>query len=161
MASDKMGIINETVVYVLAGEIRKKISTCSTLEAYDETPIFIPVEITEGVVKSLAQKHLGGSGPGGTNLEALKGWILKFREDSKKLLTSVETSVDWIANKSPPWASYSEFMSSFLIVLDKKPGIFPVIVGGTCIYLFPNCALKITVPEATSVCQDGQICAVL
>ena len=94
-------------------------------------------------------------------MEALKGWILKFREDSKKLLTSVETSVDWIANKSPPWASYSEFMSIFLIVLDKKPGIFSVIVGGTCIYLFSNCVLKVTVPEATSVCQDGQICAVL
>ena len=63
--------------------------------------------------------------------EALKGWILKFREDSKKLLTSVETSVDWIANQNPPWTAYPEFMSGHLVALNKHMGVHPVRIGET------------------------------
>ena len=33
---------------------------CSMLEVSDKTPIFIPVDITEDVVKSVARKLLGG-----------------------------------------------------------------------------------------------------
>ena len=52
--------------------------------------IFIPVEITEDVVKLVAQKLLGNLGPGGTESKALQVWILKFGEDSKILRTSVD-----------------------------------------------------------------------
>ena len=41
-------------------------------------PIFIPVNITEEAVESVAQKLLGGSGPGGMDSEALQGWLMKF-----------------------------------------------------------------------------------
>ena len=52
-------------------KIHTKIPPCSTLEAYYEMPIFIPVEIMEDVVKLVAWKILGASGPGGTDPEAL------------------------------------------------------------------------------------------
>ena len=60
------------------------------LETYEKTPIFIPVNITEEAVESVARKLLRSPNTGGTDLEALKGWILKFGEDSTRLRTSVE-----------------------------------------------------------------------
>ena len=42
-------------------------------------PIFIHVDIMENVVKSVPPKIVGSSDPGGTDLEALQGRILKFR----------------------------------------------------------------------------------
>ena len=48
------------------------------LEVYDETTIFIPVEIMEDVVGSVAQKLSRNLVPVNTDLEALQGWLLKF-----------------------------------------------------------------------------------
>ena len=50
-------------------------------------PIFIPVDITEYVVKSVARKLLVSLGPGYTDLEALQGWFLKLGADRKRLCT--------------------------------------------------------------------------
>ena len=52
MALDKRGVINETVESILTGKHpHKKITSCSTLEAYNEMPVFLPVDITEDVVE--------------------------------------------------------------------------------------------------------------
>ena len=59
-------------------KIHTKIPPCSTLEAYDEMPIFIPVEIMEDVVKLVARNLLGSLGPICTDLEALQGLILQL-----------------------------------------------------------------------------------
>ena len=67
----------------------ENISTCSALEAYDKTPIFIPVEMVEGVVKLFMWEILGSSDPGGTNSEALHRWLLKIGDESKRLCNSV------------------------------------------------------------------------
>ena len=45
---------------------------------YEDTPIFIPGNITEEAVELVAHKLLGGSGLGGRDSEALHGWLLKF-----------------------------------------------------------------------------------
>ena len=95
---------------------RRKNPACSTLDSYNKTPIFTLVEITEDVVKSVARKVLGSSGPVGTDLEAIQGWLLKFGDDIKRICTSFETSVVWISNKSPTWAAYFAFMSACLVV---------------------------------------------
>ena len=65
-------------------------------------PFFIPVDIAEYKVKLVARKLLGSAGPGGTDPEALHGWKLKFRDQNKKLRISVESSVECLANQSPP-----------------------------------------------------------
>ena len=49
--------MGETFALVLAGKHLHK--PRSKLEAYDETYIFIPVDIIEDVVKSIAWKRLG------------------------------------------------------------------------------------------------------
>ena len=91
--------------------------------------------------------------------EVLQGWLLKFGEDSTRLSTSFEIFVDWLANGSPPWAAYREFMSDRLIALDKQPSIRLVVVGETWRRLFANIIIKITRPEATMACQYDQLCA--
>ena len=87
------GTINETVTSVLEGKHpSKRIPSCSKLETYEGTHIFIPV----------MHKRSESSGPRGMDSEALQGWLLKFGEDGTRLRTSVETFVDWLANGSPP-----------------------------------------------------------
>ena len=41
------------------------------LEAYEERPVFIPVNITKDAVESVVRKLLGSAGPDGTESEAL------------------------------------------------------------------------------------------
>ena len=74
--------------------LSEKIPSCTKLEMYKETPIFIPVDIMEEAVELVARTILGSSDPEGTELEALQGCILKFGDDSTRLRTSVETFVD-------------------------------------------------------------------
>ena len=57
---DCKGTINETVALVL--EVKhpsKTISSCATLEMYEETPIFVPVDITEKSTESVTRKFWG------------------------------------------------------------------------------------------------------
>ena len=51
---------------------------------------FIPVDITEDVVVLVAHGSLGSSVPGGADLEALHGWILKLGEDRKRRCISFD-----------------------------------------------------------------------
>ena len=117
-------MINNTVESVLKGKYPgKTISFCAKLEMYKETPIFIPVNVTEEAVYSVA-RELSGSYPlGGTDLEAPQGWLLKFGEDSNKLCK------DWLANGSPTQAAYCTFMPGYLIELDKKLYMWLIGVG--------------------------------
>ena len=126
-----MGVINKTVVSVWeVKHTSETIPSCDTLETYEDTPIFIPVNITEESVELVARKLSGSFRPGGTDSEALQGWLLKFGEGSTRLRTSVETFVEWIANGSLPWAAYRAFMLGCLIALDKNPGVRPVVLEG-------------------------------
>ena len=69
---DRTGFINEIAVSVLAGKHpHEKNHSCATLETYDETPIFIPIYITEDTVETVVRKLPRTSGPGGTDSEAL------------------------------------------------------------------------------------------
>ena len=103
LASDKTGTIKKTVTSILALEHpHEKIPSCSTLETYDKTPILIPEDITEDAVELFVRKILGIYGNGGTDLEALQGCFLKYGKDRNIFHASVETFIDWLANKSPP-----------------------------------------------------------
>ena len=50
-------------------------------------------------------------------------------------------------------------MSGRLIALDKQPGVLTVGVGETWRRLFAKYVLRVTVPEATILCQGDQLCA--
>ena len=45
------------------------------LEAYDETPISIPVDIAEDVVKLVARKLMGSLGDRGMDSEAIQDFL--------------------------------------------------------------------------------------
>ena len=80
LAEDCTGTINEVVASILEGKHpHGKIHSCAMLETYDETRIFIPVNIMEDAVKSVARKISEALDPGGTDSEALQGWIFKTR----------------------------------------------------------------------------------
>ena len=52
LAEDFTGTINDTVALVLEGkDPSEKKPSCATLETYEETPIFIPFDITEEAVE--------------------------------------------------------------------------------------------------------------
>ena len=123
------------------------IPSCDTLETYEEMPIFIPINITEEAIELVARNLSGSSGPGGMDSEALQGWLMKFREDSTRLRTIVETFVGWLANGSLPWEAYRAFMSGLLIELDKQPGLRPVGIGESWQRIFSEIMLKVTVLE--------------
>ena len=76
------------------GIVRKKYDQEKTTLFYvggvQGNAYFIPVDITEDVVKSVARKLSGSTGTGGTDLEALQGWLLKFWYDRKIHYISVE-----------------------------------------------------------------------
>ena len=72
---------------------------------YAKIPTLIPIDVTEDVVESVTRKISGSSVPGGTDYEALHGWLLKFGEDSKKISTSSDNFIDWLANHNPPTAA--------------------------------------------------------
>ena len=137
----------------------KTITSCTGLETYEKTPIFIIVDITEEAVKSVAWKLLGRYSPGGIDSDALQGWLLKFGEDSTRLCTRAENFVDWFANGSPPWVAYCEFMYVRLIELDKQPVVHPVGIGEMWRHIFAKILLKFTWTEAIMACQDNQLCA--
>ena len=117
------------------------------------------MDITEDVVKSVVRKIPGRSGSGGTDSEALHGWLLKFWEDRKILRISVDIFVDWIANKITHWAVYREFISDCLIELEKWPGVCPVVIRETWRRLFSKCVLRGMGPKATNACKYEQLCA--
>ena len=80
LAEVSTGTINETDILVLEGKhLSKTIPSCATLEKYEDTPIFIPVNITEESVESVVRIFSESSGLGGTDSEALQGWLMKFR----------------------------------------------------------------------------------
>ena len=67
---------------------------------YDKTPIFIPINILEDEVKLVERRISGSSGTEGTDSKDLQIWLLKFGEEIKRLCISVETLIDWLANKN-------------------------------------------------------------
>ena len=62
---------------------------------YNETPVFIPVDIIEDVVKSIVSKLSWSSDPGGTDSKDLQGWILNFGRRAKPFI-SVEIFIEWL-----------------------------------------------------------------
>ena len=88
LETDKMGVMDENTALVLSG--KHPLPPPFYIGGVRQKSCFISMDITEDVVKLVTWKILGIWGPGGTDLESLQGWVLKFGEDSKKLHISVE-----------------------------------------------------------------------
>ena len=83
LSEDCMGTINKNAASIFEGKHQSEtIPSCAALEKYEETPIFIPVDITDNSVELFVRKLSGSYGPGCTDLEVLHGWLLNFGEGS-------------------------------------------------------------------------------
>ena len=91
--------------------------------------MFVPVDITNNTVASVARKLSGAAGTGRTDLVSLQYWLLRFGVASAELRKVVGEFGDWMANRLPPWAAYRALMLGRLIGLDKCPVVRPVLVG--------------------------------
>ena len=78
------------------------------------------------------------------------GVDFKFWVGLENLRTSCEIFIEWLANKTPHWASYCTFMSRGMITLDKHPGVCLVNSEETWQRLFAKCILRIMGAEATN-----------
>ena len=129
------------------------------LEAYDEVPDFVDLDITPTVVEKVARRLSGSAGPGGTDSIALQHWLLRFGESSKRLRAVVAEFAGWMANDSPPWAAYRALMANRLVALDKCPGVRPVGIGEIFRRLLAKCVRHEAGAEATGACGIDQLCS--
>ena len=90
-------------------------------EPYPALPKAMPLCITQDVVETVASKLSGAAGPGGTDGEELKSWLLWYGSHSQSLRDEFAIFTNWLANDHPPWAAYRAFMACRLVALDKQP----------------------------------------
>ena len=159
MVSNKIGVAEENCWDGTGKKICAETHRLLYAGGVQKKPIFIHVDITEDLVKLVAWKLSGSSGPAGTDSESLQGWILKLWEDSKNLCISVEMFVDWISNNNPPSESYCAFISVRLVTLDKQTSVCPVSIVETWRRLLSKCVLKVKGTKSNKACQDDQHCA--
>ena len=70
---------------------------------YENTPLFIHVDISEETVLNVAKKLKGSGGPGGNDYAALQNWLLRFGHISEKIREALLLLTKWIANNIVPY----------------------------------------------------------
>ena len=132
--------------------------TAASLDSYlGRPPELTPVDITKETVTAVAERLLGGAGPGGTDSVSLQHWLLRFGAASAELRLIFGDFVEWLGNGRPPWVAYWALMSGRLIALVKQPGIEPVGVGETWRRMMAKCLLRVAGPEAKAACSTTQL----
>ena len=63
----------------------------------------------------------------------------------------------WIVNSFPPWASYCALMSCLLVVLDKRPGVRPMVIGGTFHLDISKLVMRAADDQEKAVCGNFQL----
>ena len=66
---------------------------------------------------------------------------------------------DWLANESPPWASYRNIMAVRMVALDKFPRVMPVGIGEVCRRLIVKLVLQDKGVQAKEAYGSVNLCA--
>ena len=74
----------------------------------------------------VTSKLSGTAGVLGAEAIELRIWILSSGCVSEEFIIVVANLAHWMANSSPPWASYYDLMACRLVALDKRLGVCPV-----------------------------------
>ena len=93
-------------------------------------PEMVPLDFLEEDVIWVAYKISGTAGALEAEATYLKNWLFCFEFLSEEFRVLVADLDDWMANSSPPWASYCVLIACHLVSLDKRPGLCPVWIGG-------------------------------
>jgi hypothetical protein len=136
-----------------------QILEASKLEDYKIAPNFVDLDITEELIKKVAQCLSGSVGPGGADTQAIQHWLLRFGQTSQGLGKAVCEFTDWMANDLLSWVAYRALKAERLVALDKCPGVRPVGIGESWGHLTAKCVLFVAVGEAKEECGMDQLCA--
>ena len=128
-------------------------------EPYDSVPPPVSLHITSDIIERVSSKLSGAAGPGGTDAVDLRNWLLRFGAESDALRNEMAHWANWLANSSPPWASYRALMAGRLIALSKDPGVRPVGIGEIYRRLFAKAILYSVGKQATAACGNFNLCA--
>mmetsp|Transcript_13843 Transcript_13843/g.30962 ORF Transcript_13843/g.30962 Transcript_13843/m.30962 type:complete len:156 (-) Transcript_13843:258-725(-) len=128
-------------------------------ELYDSIPQPVPIVLTSDIVEEVASKLSGAAGPGGTDSEELKTWLLRYGPESLALRTKMAEFANWLANKHPPWAAYRALMACRLVALDKQPGVRPLGISKIYRQLMAKCLLAVSGHHTTQACGNFNLCA--
>ena len=98
-------------------------------------------------------------GPSGADSLAWEDWLLNFKRQSQELREEVAKWVEWLSNRSPPWAAIRALMTNRLVALDKQPGVRPVGIGEVLRRLIAKCVLVECADDAKAACGSTNLCA--
>jgi hypothetical protein len=101
----------------------------------------------------------GSAGPSSFDAVMLRNCLLWYGRASGELRQELAEWVEWLSNETPPWADYRTLMSRRIVVLDKQPGVRPVVIGE----IWQRCIAKGNLvgagAEAKGACGSVQLCA--
>ena len=121
--------------------------------ARNGTPRFMEDDVTW-----VASNLSGTAGALGAETVELRNWILRFGCVSEDPRVVVARLADWMANFSPPGATYLTLMKFCLLALDKRPGVRPVGIGEKLRRDLAKLVMIAAGGQAKTVCDNLQLC---
>jgi hypothetical protein len=126
---DKTGDTVEEVL--LSKHPAARVPDAAKMPEYPEVPDLVDLDIMDETVEKIASRPSGSAGVGGSDSHAVSHWLLQFGIASRCLRLAFAKVVEWLSNKTPPWAAYCALMMGRLLApLHKSPGVQPVGVLG-------------------------------
>ena len=122
----------------------------------------VPLNFMEDDVKWVASNIFGVLVTLGAEAIDMRNWLTCFRCLSEELRVFVARLSDWMANSSPPRADYFALMACFLVALDKRPGVHPVVIGGRIRQSLYKLVMRVARAQVKMACgtleKEAQIC---
>ena len=126
---------------------------------HGEVPGIIPIDCPIGDAERIARQLNGSAGCSGVDAEHLKNQLLKHGKASAELREELVEWALWLANTSPPWASYRAMRQGRLVALDKQPGIRPLGIGEAWMRAVSKLVLMQCGRDGKAACGNTQLCA--
>ena len=100
--------------------------TCAAFKKYEKVTETVPLDFKEYDVTWVASKLSGAAAALVAEATEMRNWLLRFGCVSEELIVVVARLDDWMANSSPPWATYRALMACCLVALAKRSGVRPM-----------------------------------
>ena len=107
----------------------------------------------------VASKLSGAAGALGVEAIELVNWLLLFGCELEDLRVVIARLDDWVANSSPPRSAYCALMACRLVVMDRSPGVLPVVIGETLRRDLAKLVMRTDGDQAKTACGNFQLCA--
>ena len=119
-----------------------------------------PLDITADYVEHVAQ---GSAGPGGSTALQWHGYLLRYGFSSAHLQDAIAMLASLachLANEIIDWENmHALMMASYLIALDKCPGVRPIGIGNALRQILCKVVALATCADLEKVCGIAQLCS--